>query len=654
MLNSGAVLQNRYHILRQLGGGGMGKVYLAEDRRLIGRRCAVKEFSPTQLALADRNWAIQAFEQEAQLLASLSHPGLTAVTDFFPEGGNWYLVMEYVEGGTLADYIARAGGRLPPQEALRVTRQLFEVLEFLHARQPPIIFRDLKPENVMFTPAGNVKLIDFGIARFFKAGQTRDTINLGTPGYAAPEQYGGLGQSDPRTDVYSLGVLLNRMLTGYDPITAVTPFPIPDPRTITRDISPHIAEVIVRATQGSPDARYPSMEQMRRALFPPTHPLPPEQRIPTGTRAMSSTRMLPESATARSRTGLWLGLGLAGLALLLCSVVVGGLIASGVIPLGAPPTASGVTAPRATTVASTPTATPPPTRAPETSAPTLTSAPPAQPTPPPTTAPTDSAERWLLYVRGNVGATDIYVANAEGHWASCVACKTCDEAEPAWSPDARHIVYQSDCSGNYDIWRVERTGGNATQLTRTSAYDEREPNWSPDGQLLVYRRNAAGAGRNADGDLWVMDSSGSNARSLGLSGRAPVWSPDGERIAFMSERGGGWDIYVYTVQTRATSALTRCTPNCRWPAWSPAGDYLVFHSTTGASSTTAETIWTLPLDGGDARQIVTGAHAGRPSWSNSGWIAFNSDNGIESISAQGTGRRVLISGDEHWAPRWSP
>jgi len=270
MLAPGMLLQNRYRILHQIGGGGMGVVYLAEDARLAGRHCAIKEMSPEQVAPQDRNWATSAFQQEAQMLARLSHPGLTAVTDFFPEAGDWYLVMDYVEGETLESRLERSpGGRLPLDEALNVTHQLCNVLEYLHRQRPPVVFRDLKPGNVMLTPQGEVKLIDFGIARFFKPGQTRDTVSLGTPGYAAPELYGGVGQSDPRTDVYSLGALLLQMVTGYDPVAAVTPFPLPAPGSLARELPAHVEEVISRATRVQPELRHQSTMEFHQALFPP-------------------------------------------------------------------------------------------------------------------------------------------------------------------------------------------------------------------------------------------------------------------------------------------------------------------------------------------------------------------------------------------------
>jgi hypothetical protein len=265
MLLPNTLLQNRYRIRRQIGGGGMGVVYLAEDTRLPGRRCAVKETSPDQLPPQDRSWATEAFRQEAQMLATLSHPGLTAVTDFFFERGNWYLVMDFVEGETLGDRLDRSPGRrLPLREALGIARQLCTVLEYLHEQRPPVVFRDLKPGNVMLTPKGAIKLIDFGIARFFKPGRSRDTVNLGTPGYAAPEQYGGKGQTDPRSDIYSLGVVLHEMLTGYDPQS--TPFNLPRPRSLALAIPPGVEQVILRATQSDPGGRYQTVAQFRQAL----------------------------------------------------------------------------------------------------------------------------------------------------------------------------------------------------------------------------------------------------------------------------------------------------------------------------------------------------------------------------------------------------
>ncbi|MDF1512451.1 MAG: protein kinase [Anaerolineae bacterium] len=310
MLETGMILQQRYHTVRKLGGGGMGTVYLSEDMRLPGRQCAVKEMIPEELPSADRQWATQAFQMEAQMLANLSHPGLTKVTDFFSEHGNWYLVMDFVPGETLEKRIAKyPGNKLPLSEALNIIHQICQVLEYLHSQNPSVIFRDLKPSNVMVTPQQQVKLIDFGIARFFKQGKSSDTANLGTPGYAAPEQYGGAGQSDARTDIYSLGVLMTQLITGYDPSTAASPFPMPDPRSLMPSIPPHIAQVISRATQLQPTLRFNSVTEVKQILFntgpnqltQPQSGYGPSQAGPTSTQVMpgqASQPVWPENQNA--------------------------------------------------------------------------------------------------------------------------------------------------------------------------------------------------------------------------------------------------------------------------------------------------------------------------------------------------------------------
>ena len=218
------MLKQRYQIRSQVGRGGFAAVYQAEDTQLGNRLVAIKEMSQHNLALQELAQATDAFQREALLLAGLKHPNLPAIYDQFHEGGRHYLVMEFIVGQTLEDYMTTRGGTLPVAETLQIAQQLCNVLEYLHTRQPPIIFRDLKPSNVMFTSSKQVYLIDFGIARHFKPGQTKDTIAFGSPGYAAPEQY-GKAQTDPRSDLYSLGAMLHQMLSGHDP--SETPFRFP-------------------------------------------------------------------------------------------------------------------------------------------------------------------------------------------------------------------------------------------------------------------------------------------------------------------------------------------------------------------------------------------------------------------------------------------
>ena len=219
LLTHNQELNRRYRIIKQVGKGGFGAVYMAADLPFGNRVVAIKEMSQSGLSQQELTEATNAFTREALMLASLSHPNLPRIYEQFTEGGRWYLVMDFIEGETLEDYASRAnGGYLPLDEVLNIGIQLCTVLDYLHTRFPPIIFRDLKPANVMRTSNGHLYLIDFGIARHFKPGQTSDTIALGSPGYAAREQYSkAQTQTTPRSDIYSLGATLHQLLTGDDP-----------------------------------------------------------------------------------------------------------------------------------------------------------------------------------------------------------------------------------------------------------------------------------------------------------------------------------------------------------------------------------------------------------------------------------------------------
>jgi WD40 repeat protein len=216
------LLKERYRILEQVGRGGFGAVYKAADTLFGYRLVAVKAMGQNHLGPQEMTEAIGAFKGEAHLLAGLQHPNIPAIYDYFGEAGHWYLVMDFIEGDTLEEYLGKSRGRyLPVEKVLDIGMQLCTVLGYLHTRQPPIIFRDLKPDNILLTSSGQIYLIDFGIARHFKPGQSRDTIAFGSPGYAPPEQY-GKAQTTPRADIYALGATLHQLLTGDDP--SHTPF----------------------------------------------------------------------------------------------------------------------------------------------------------------------------------------------------------------------------------------------------------------------------------------------------------------------------------------------------------------------------------------------------------------------------------------------
>jgi WD40 repeat protein len=260
----GIPLKQRYHILSQIGTGGFGAVYRAEDTQLGNRLVAVKAMGQRGLNAQERARAAAAFKREALMLASLMHPNLPRIYEHFSEAGHWYLVMDFIEGQTVESYLSRTRhGYLPIEEVLDIGIQLCTVLDYLHTSRPPIVFRDLKPSNAMVTGNGHLYLIDFGIARHFKLGQSKDTIAFGSPGYAAPEQYGRT-QTTPRSDIYSLGATLHQLLTGNDP--SVTPFRFAPLQASGHFLLVPLARLITQMVEIDEDKRPPSMAIVKQEL----------------------------------------------------------------------------------------------------------------------------------------------------------------------------------------------------------------------------------------------------------------------------------------------------------------------------------------------------------------------------------------------------
>ena len=257
----------RYVIEGLLGQGGMGAVYITHDTRLQAKRWAVKEMSTAGLTTTEdlRN-GVEAFRREATMLATLSHRHLPKVVDNFEEDGREYLVMELVEGQTLASLLSKRNKPLPPDQVIAWGEQLCDVLGYLHSRKPPIIFRDLKPDNIMIDNDGVVKLIDFGIARHFTPGKKADTTAIGTTGYAPPEQY-GKGQTDARSDIYALAATLHQLLTRRDP--SQDPFNFPPARQLNPAVPQGLSAALQKALSTSPADRWPSTTDFRKALSAP-------------------------------------------------------------------------------------------------------------------------------------------------------------------------------------------------------------------------------------------------------------------------------------------------------------------------------------------------------------------------------------------------
>jgi serine/threonine protein kinase len=258
------LLKQRYRILSPVGKGGFGAVYKAADLQFGNRLVAIKEMSQNSLSPQELVEATEAFKREALLLAGLTHPNLPRIYEQFTDMGRWYLVMDFIEGETLEEHLSKLKDRkLPVEKVLEIGVQLCNVLEYLHMRQPPIIFRDLKPANVMLTVHGHVYLIDFGIARHFKPGQAKDTTALGSTGYAAPEQY-GKAQTTPRADIYALGATLHQLLTGEDP--SDTPFQFATLQLLSHPVLARLEKLIMQMVQVDTSKRPANIATVKQEL----------------------------------------------------------------------------------------------------------------------------------------------------------------------------------------------------------------------------------------------------------------------------------------------------------------------------------------------------------------------------------------------------
>lgn len=257
----GSVIDGKYEILKQIGQGGMSKVYLAMDKRL-NKQWAVKEIEKRG---RDKNneVIIQSAIAEANMIKRLDHPSLPRIVDIIDNGKVIFVIMDYIEGEPLSKIMEEYGAQ-PQDLVIEWAKQLCEVLDYLHTCNPPIIYRDMKPANVMLKPDGNLKLIDFGIAREYKEQNLADTVSLGTKGYAAPEQFGGKGQTDPRTDVYCLGVTLYHLVTGHNP--SEPPYELYPIRQWNPSLSGGLERIIEKCTQLNPDDRYQSCAELMYAL----------------------------------------------------------------------------------------------------------------------------------------------------------------------------------------------------------------------------------------------------------------------------------------------------------------------------------------------------------------------------------------------------
>lgn len=262
LLTPGAILQHRYKITKLIGQGGMGAIYLADDTRFSNRVCVIKEMLDHFTDEEQRAIATSNFLREADMLSSMHHEGIPEVYDRFSEGNRHYLVMEYIQGIDLEQKLEQSSEAFEEKSVLSWATQICDILSYLHNQKPPIIYRDMKPANLILTKTGKIYMVDFGIARFFNP--IKKGTMVGTQGYAPPEQYRGL--MEPRSDLFALGATIHHLLTNRDP-QEEPPFSFPKVRELNNKITVQTEKLIEKSLEKDASDRFESAEDMIKAIM---------------------------------------------------------------------------------------------------------------------------------------------------------------------------------------------------------------------------------------------------------------------------------------------------------------------------------------------------------------------------------------------------
>ena len=658
-----------YQIVASLGEGGMAAVYKAYQPAM-DRYVALKVL-PRHFA-SDPEF-VKRFQQEAKVLAKLQHPHILPVFDFGEADGYTYIVMPFVQSGTLAELII--GQSLPWPQIYNIISQMGDALDYAHAHG--LIHRDVKPTNILIDDSGHCLLTDFGLAKIMEGSVHLTTSGaiMGTPAYMSPEQ--GMGRKlDGRTDVYSLGVILYELTTGRAPYLADTPMavmikhisdPLPLPRDINPEIPGAIERVILKALSKDPEDRFATagdmvlalQAAMSRSADVETPEMSAEILVPTSSLAATTPPpLLPTTASPTpAPTALPLTYAPQSISLTKPLVFLGiaVIIAASIITV---PALFGLFNPRpASTQRVLPTApveptavTPSPTPQP-TLVPTASEIP-ASPTPVPSSTPAVLTGR-IAFVSGRDQDEEIYVMNADGSNQVRLTYSQYADNEPMFSPDGRLIVFVSQRAGGHKLFIMNADGSDQRQLTDGQADQEYDPYFSPDGQWIIYSSSRGGRY-----ELWLIQPDGMSLRQLTSGPNAknlPAWSPDGQWIAYNSVEAEGDVIKIIRPDGTDDRVLLQ-QEDAYVSGWS--GGRILFVAPTGAKTD----IYSMNLDGTDIWQLTSDPANDKGAYGtlDGRFIIFNSardgNDEIYVMRPDGSGQTRLTfnTGGNDFMATWGP
>lgn len=635
------ILKDRYQIIRQLGKGGMGAVYLAKDT-VLDHIVAVKaNHSPAKEGDTQ-------FLREARLLASLRHPNLPRVTDHFLIGSEQYLVMDYIPGDDLAT-ILKEDGKQPVEMVMEWAKQLGSAISYLHHQKPPVIHRDIKPANIKLAPSGEVTLVDFGIAKVADPTAATTTGALGfSPGYSPPEQYGG-GRTGPYSDQYALAATLYQLLTNHQPedgLQRLMGTAILQPANkLNKSVPAYTAAALEKAMAVHPEERFPDVESFIKAFTEPGI-MPAGLAEPTVKSAGKVEFPQAGEPSSKRRFPKWIlaagGTGIVALGLIAYFVFFNGNGAG----MGGSATATFDNSQIGSSVAATLTQqaflAAQVTATPEIPTPTATLEPSPSPSPTPSLlgkggyiayisdkGDGKTAQVWLMRVSLNdIG--EAYVIEDRQ-----LTTDAGNKSDPAWSPDGKKLLYAGPSGGQalgIDIWVIDpqKPEEGAINLSQHRG-DDFEPAWSPDGKTIAFTNK--GAFGTEIKQLYFMNPDGSDIRrvSYDYEEYSPAWSANSLYLAYVISASGRKILYLRSEADNFSSPMKFDTREILGrlgdvanPAWSPDNELLAYTRLEGKSKRIYLTRF---ADRGNRITALTDTGKDYdPAWSSdTQWILFTSE-----------------------------